>query len=82
MLYSAENCERMKVIKCIAPLLLAAALLTACNQKPETAEKTEIERMDSTEQVVKVETDKLEEQTKKVEASLEKLKKEFEENKK
>lgn len=69
-------------MKNIWPALLAAALFAACNQKPQTAEKTEIERMDSTQQVVKVQTDKLEEQTKKVEASLEKLNKEFEANKK
>lgn len=62
-------------------VLLSLALLTACNQKPETTEKTEIQTMDSTEQVVKTETNKLDEQTKKVEASLDKLLKEFPEAK-
>lgn len=57
-------------------------LISSCSEsKTNSQEKIEITRMDSTSKAVKVTTDKLEEQTKKVENALEKLDKEFEDNK-
>lgn len=52
--------------------------VTACTQqKTNNQEEIEIKTMDSTSNAVKESADKLEEQTKKVEASLEKLDNEF-----
>ncbi len=61
-------------------LALAGMCVTfsACTgQKTNNKEEIEIKTMDSTSNVVKESADKLEEQTKKVEASLEKLDNEF-----
>ena len=70
-------------IKRIVPFVLFALVLTSsCSEsKTNNQEKIEITRMDSTYKAVKVTTDKMEEQTKKVEKALEKLDKEFEDNK-
>ena len=70
-------------IKILTPLTFAAAVLfTSCSDSKTSSKETqEISTMDSTEKVVKENIDKLEEQTKKVENSLEKLDKEFENDK-
>lgn len=67
-------------IKRITPVALFLLVLTSsCSEsKTNNQEKIEIERMDSISKAVKINADKLEEQTKKVEESLEKLDKEFE----
>lgn len=67
-------------IKRMIPLVFAAIILaTSCTEtKTSTQEQTELDKMDSTSQVLKENTDSLEKQTKKVEESLEKLDKEFE----
>jgi septal ring factor EnvC (AmiA/AmiB activator) len=64
----------------LAPIVLAAVFaITSCaEKKTNTQEEIEIRSMDSTSKVIKENTEKLEDQTKKVEASLEKLDKEFE----
>ena len=69
-------------IKQLIPLLFAVFLFaTACTeQKTNTKEQIEIKTMDSTSRSIKETSDKLEDQTKKVEASLEKLDSEFKEN--
>ncbi len=69
-------------IKKIVPFaLFAIVIISSCSDsKTSTTEKNEITRMDSTSKAVKISADKLEEQTKKVEESLEKLDKEFEDN--
>ena len=69
-------------IKRIGPAAFAAIILaSSCTDtKTSSQETTEITRMDSTSKVVNENKEKLEDQTKKVEASLEKLDKEFEEN--
>jgi hypothetical protein len=66
-----------------APFVFAAVLATAscAEKKTNTEEEVQIQTMDSTSKVVKENTEKLEDQTKKVEASLEKLDKEFENDK-
>ena len=67
-------------IKRLAPLALVALLLapSCAENKTNTQEQVEIKSMDSTTKVLKENSEKLEDQTKKVEASLEKLDKEFE----
>jgi septal ring factor EnvC (AmiA/AmiB activator) len=69
-------------IKGIAPLaLIIATIASSCTEaKTNTQEQTEIIKMDSTAASVKESTNKLEDQTKKVEASLEKLDNEFKTN--
>jgi len=60
------------------PFFTAMLFATACTeQKTNTQEQTEIKTMDSTSKAVNDASDKLEDQTKKVEASLEKLDSEF-----
>lgn len=68
--------------KQLIPLLFTALLFaTACTeQKASTQEQIEIKTMDSTSRSIKETSDKLEDQTKKVEASLEKLDSEFKDN--
>ncbi len=67
-------------IKRIMPLALFLLVLTSScsDSKTNSQEEIEITRMDSISNAVKINADKLEEQTKKVEESLEKLDKEFE----
>jgi hypothetical protein len=65
-------------MKTIALLAIAAVLATSCSDAKTPEEEADIKRMDSVSQAVKDSTRRLEEQTKKVEASLEKLDKEFE----
>ncbi len=67
-------------IKKMAPLAFAAVIMAfSCSEsKTNTEEKTKINTMDSISKTLKENTDKLEDQTKKVETSLEKLDKEFE----
>ncbi len=61
---------------------MTAILACSCTEsKTTTEEEKEINVMDSTEKVVKERIRDLEDQTKKVEESLEKLDKDFEENK-
>lgn len=69
-------------IKRMVPLVFIMAILaSSCtNAKTNTQEQTEIAKMDSTANSVTENTDKLEDQTKKVEASLEKLDNEFKPN--
>ena len=67
----------------IALMLVVATIIgfTACNESTTTtAETTEITQMDSTAKQAKEAREKLEEQTKKVEASIEKLDEEFKTN--
>jgi hypothetical protein len=71
----------MKYSKFPAFILIAAFfLISSCNEKTTTKEEVEITTMDSTSKVFKNNTSELEDQTKKVEASLEKLESEFEIN--
>ena len=62
--------------------LLAIFLLCSCTDTKTPEETIQISTMDSTSKVLKQQTDKLDEQTKLLEASLEKMEKEFETNKK
>ncbi len=67
-------------IKKITPFAFIAILASSCadtDSKTVSVEETEITTMDSTAKAAKETSDKLEEQTKKVEASLEKLDSEF-----
>ena len=65
-------------MKKVFPLILAVFLVPACSDsKTSTKEKEEIEVMDSTEKKVKDAAKDLEDQTEKVEKSLENLDKEF-----
>ena len=67
----------------IALMLVVATTIgfTACNESTTTtAETTEIKQMDSTAKQAKEAREKLEEQTKKVEASIEKMDEEFKTN--
>lgn len=66
-------------IKLVAILSVSGViLLSSCgDSKTTTEESTEIKTMDSTSKVVKENVQKLEDQTRKVEESLEKLDKEF-----
>ena len=65
-------------IKKITPFALAAILAASCSEsKTTTQEETEITTIDSSQKAVKETNEKLEDQTKKVEASLEKLDSEF-----
>jgi hypothetical protein len=68
----------------MAPIAFAVVVMGAsCTEtKTNTQEQSRINTMDSTSKVLKENQDKLEDQTKKVEASLEKLDKEFETNNK
>lgn len=70
-------------IKKIGAIVFASVLiLTSCAESTTNAEeKIEINTMDSTSKSVKENTDKLEEQTKKVEASIDKTDSEFNPNK-
>ncbi len=70
-------------IRRLCPVVLAAVLTTAsCGEKKtNTEEEVQIRSMDSSSKVIKENTEKLEDQTKKVEASLEKLDKEFDSDK-
>ena len=70
-------------MKRMLPLAFLVLMTSACSEstKTTTEEETEINTMDSTEKVVKEKIDDLEDQTKKVEESLEKLDKEFDQNK-
>ncbi len=65
--------------KRLAPVAIAALLFSvSCTEvKTNTAEQAEIQQMDSTAAALKETQDKLEDQTKKVEASIEKLDNEF-----
>jgi septal ring factor EnvC (AmiA/AmiB activator) len=67
-------------LKRLASLSFVAVILaTSCTEKKtNTQEQVEIQSMDSTSRVLKENSEKLEDQTRKVEASLEKLDKEFE----
>jgi len=67
-------------MKSILSIVVAAFLLTSCGESRTTStkEEQEIKSMDSTGKKVKDARDDLEDQTKKVENSLEKLDKEFE----
>ena len=69
-------------IKRMTPLAFAALILaSSCTEsKTNTQQQTEINTIDSTSRVLKENADKLEDQTKKVEESLEKLDNEFETN--
>ena len=69
-------------IKRMAPLAFAAFIIaSSCTDtKTNTQEQTEINTMDSTSALIKENADKMEDQTKKVEESLEKLDTEFETN--
>jgi septal ring factor EnvC (AmiA/AmiB activator) len=68
-----------KSIKLIAPLAFAILVFaSSCSEKKTSQEKAEINTMDSTSKVLKENTEKLEDQTKKVEASVEELDEEFE----
>ena len=69
-------------IKRIAPLAFAAVIIfSSCSQsKTNTQEEAQINTMDSTAKAAKESADKMAAQTKKVEASLEKLDSEFERN--
>ena len=61
-------------VRKMAPLLFAAVLMASCSgSSTSTEEQTEITQMDSTAKAAEEATDKLEEQTKKVEANLENL---------
>ncbi|MBC7936333.1 MAG: hypothetical protein H7Y86_13360 [Rhizobacter sp.] len=63
------------------PLVSGMLILSACTEKKAgTQEELEIQKMDSTAKTLKETGDKLEDQTRKVESSLEKLDKEFESN--
>lgn len=66
-------------IKRMAPLAFAALIISSsCTEaKTNTQEQAEINTIDSTSRVLKENMDKLEDQTKKVEESLEKLDNEF-----
>ncbi len=69
-------------IKRMAPLVFVAVIMaSSCSEtKTKSKEETEINTMDSTSKELKVNTEKLEDQTRKVEESIEKLDAEFEEN--
>ena len=69
-------------IKRMTPLAFAALILaSSCTQsKTSTHEQVEINTTDSTSRIIKENADKLEDQTKKVEESLEKLETEFKTN--
>ncbi len=72
-----------RYIKKIAPLAFAIVIIaTSCAESKTTTteEETKINSMDSASTVAMKTTDKLEDQTKKVEASLEKLESEFKPN--
>jgi hypothetical protein len=71
------------MMKKILPFALVLILASSCSEstKTTTEEEKEINVMDSTEKVVKEKIDDLEDQTRKVEESLEKLDKEFDQNK-
>ena len=73
-----------KYMKRMAPIAFAAVVLaSSCTEtKTNTQEQSQINTMDSTSKALKENQDKLEDQTKKVEASLEKLDKEFQTNNK
>jgi hypothetical protein len=66
-------------IKRMTPIAFAVSIIAAsCTEtKTNTQEEIEITQMDSTSKSLKENTDKLEDQTKKAEASLEKLDNEF-----
>jgi hypothetical protein len=65
--------------KKLTPLVFISLFILACSENTTTTdEKVEIRSMDSTSKVLKDNTGRLEDQTKKVEASLEKLDDEFE----
>jgi len=69
----------MYYLKGMASLAFAILLFSSCSDtKTTTQETVEITTMDSTSKVLKEQADKLNEQTKKVETSLEKMEKEFE----
>ena len=72
----------MKPFKNLFPALCLFLLIASasCTQQSTTEEKVEITTMDSTAQKAKEVTDKLDEQTKKVEASIEKMDEDFKKN--
>jgi hypothetical protein len=81
---NSSNKKPMKPFlkKLALPAVAAMIFLISCTeQKTNTQETTQIQTMDSTSKALKVHSEKLEDQTKKVEASLEKLDKEFESDK-
>jgi hypothetical protein len=66
-------------LKKLTPFVFVSMFVLACSENTTTTdEKVEIRSMDSTSKVLKDNTGRLEDQTKKVEASLEKLDNEFE----
>lgn len=65
--------KKLFILSGIACMLSVAA---CTDRKTTTTEETEIKRMDSTSKVIKENTDKLDDQTRKVEESLEQLDKE------
>jgi septal ring factor EnvC (AmiA/AmiB activator) len=69
-------------IKRITTLAFAAVIISSScsDSKTNTEEQTQLNTMDSTSKAVKESTDKLQDQTSKVEASLEKLDSEFKSN--
>jgi hypothetical protein len=65
--------------KKLTPFLFISILFMACSENTNTTEeKVEIRNMDSTSKILIDNTSRLEDQTNKVEASLEKLDNEFE----
>jgi hypothetical protein len=69
---------KMKPLKAIITVLMATALGSSCNSSSTTTkEEVEIKTIDSSSKAVKENRKKLDDQTKKVEASIEKLDKEF-----
>lgn len=69
----------MRSIFKLAGVCMPLLAIMACNPSANPEEESRIDEMDSTTMVVKSHTDSLEDQTEKVEASLEKLEKEFDE---
>lgn len=70
--------KMLYTFKKLTPLFFMFLLITSCGETTDTTEeKVEIKSMDSTSKVLKENTSRLEDQTNKVEASLEKLDAEF-----
>lgn len=70
---------RVHIKRLLALTFVAVLLAASCTEKKtNTQEQVQINSMDSTSKVLKENSEKLDDQTKKVEASLEKLDKEFE----
>jgi N-acetylmuramic acid 6-phosphate (MurNAc-6-P) etherase len=72
----------MHYLKAATSSLFAIILLSSCSGTNTTEDTRQISTMDSTSKALRVQSNKLEEQTKKVEASLDKMEQEFESNNK